>query len=145
VGNGKFLDKTSEVGLNDNSVSMGLAVADYDKNGFLDLFLVRALKSNSLYKNMGNKNNWVAVNLKRNHNFSTVGARVLIDSSLGLQVREVAVGSSYLSQNGDIVYFGLGKDVEIKSGRVVWPGGNVQILDNLMVGSINYINESDDN
>jgi hypothetical protein len=57
----------------------------------------------------------------------------------------VAVGTSYLSQNGDIVYFGLGKDVEIKSGRVVWPGGNVQILDNLMVGSINYINESDDN
>ncbi|HEX7317632.1 MAG TPA: CRTAC1 family protein [Pyrinomonadaceae bacterium] len=54
-GNGTFENATDRAGLNDpTSKALGVALLDYDDNGFLDLFVANDTEPNKLYKNNGN-------------------------------------------------------------------------------------------
>jgi hypothetical protein len=50
--NGTFTDVTEQAGLAGNGYSMGVAAADYDNDGLVDLF-VTGLNQNTLYRNCG--------------------------------------------------------------------------------------------
>jgi hypothetical protein len=52
-GNGMFTDVTEKAGVRGGGFGMGVAVADYDNDGFSDLY-VTALGGNTLYHNNGN-------------------------------------------------------------------------------------------
>ncbi len=52
-GNGRFADVTAEAGLAGSGYSIGVAAADYDNDGNVDLF-VTGVKENHLYRNLGN-------------------------------------------------------------------------------------------
>src|ERR1700709_1028536 len=52
-GNGKFTDVTESAGLAGSGFDIGVAVADYDKDGFPDI-LVAGVHRNTLYHNHGN-------------------------------------------------------------------------------------------
>jgi hypothetical protein len=52
-GNLKFTDVTAEAGVAGRGYSMGAAVADFDNDGFVDLF-VAGVNRNLLYRNLGN-------------------------------------------------------------------------------------------
>ena len=55
LGNGKFEDVTEKAGLADpNSKSLGVAVLDYNNDGWPDLFVSNDTQSNKLYRNLGN-------------------------------------------------------------------------------------------
>ncbi len=49
---GKFTDVTEKAGLGGEGYSMGVAAADYDNDGWVDLF-VTGVRSNTLYRNRG--------------------------------------------------------------------------------------------
>jgi enediyne biosynthesis protein E4 len=52
---GKFEDVTEKAGVSDpTSKSLGVATFDYDKDGWLDLFVANDTQPNKLYKNNGN-------------------------------------------------------------------------------------------
>jgi hypothetical protein len=53
-GNGTFTDVTSEAGLMTPTNSTSAAWADYDNDGFLDLFICCQQQPSRLYRNMGN-------------------------------------------------------------------------------------------
>lgn len=53
LGNGRFADVTLEAGLGDGEFSQGVAVGDYDGDGYPDLYLANA-GPNRLYHNNGN-------------------------------------------------------------------------------------------
>jgi len=54
-GNGSFENVTDRAGLNDpTSKALGVALLDYDDDGFLDLFVANDTEPNKLYKNNGN-------------------------------------------------------------------------------------------
>ncbi len=53
LGNGQFADVTEEAGLGDGEFSQGVAVGDYDGDGYPDLYLANA-GPNRLYHNNGN-------------------------------------------------------------------------------------------
>ena len=50
---GRFVDVTAEAAVGDTSWSMGCAVADYDNDGYVDLY-VSNYGRNTLYRNLGN-------------------------------------------------------------------------------------------
>ncbi len=50
--NGTFTDATSRAGLSGTGYSMGVAAADYDNDGWTDLF-VTGVRANALYRNRG--------------------------------------------------------------------------------------------
>jgi len=54
-GNGSFENVTQRAGLNDpTSKSLGVALLDYNSDGWLDLFIANDTEPNKLYKNNGN-------------------------------------------------------------------------------------------
>jgi enediyne biosynthesis protein E4 len=55
LGGGKFEDVTEKAGLADpNSKSLGVAVLDYNSDGWPDLFVANDTQPNKLYRNLGN-------------------------------------------------------------------------------------------
>jgi thioredoxin-like negative regulator of GroEL len=52
LGNGRFVDVTMEAGLRENGFGQGVAVGDYNNDGFPDVF-VGNLGTNRLYRNQG--------------------------------------------------------------------------------------------
>ena len=55
--------------------------------------------------------------------------------------RFVLAGSSYLSSSDPRVLFGLGNESSLKSLKIYWPSGAVQVLANLPAGSYVKIDE----
>lgn len=56
LGNGKFADVTKAAGMyNPNGRAMGVGAADYDGDGFMDIYVANDHMVNSLYHNLGGK------------------------------------------------------------------------------------------
>jgi hypothetical protein len=53
-GNGKFTDVTARSGITRRGWGMGVCVADYDNDGFDDVYVTSAVGGNALYRNGGN-------------------------------------------------------------------------------------------
>ena len=62
-GAGKFRDVSAITGTDHTGVARGLAVADYDGDGFLDLLVANLDQPPVLLRNSGNDNHWLAVQL----------------------------------------------------------------------------------
>ena len=55
--------------------------------------------------------------------FSTVGARVTLESSAGLHAGRIVTGDSYSAQHAATVHFGLGQLTEVEAINVQWANG----------------------
>ena len=129
-GDGTFSDVTALAGFDHSGVGRGSAVADYDNDGDMDIYLVNADGPNVLYRNeIGNRNNWIKLRLTGEaSNARGVGARVRLDTSEWSQIAEVKAGTGYLSANDPELLFGLGDLEEAATIVVQWPSGAVQTI-----------------
>lgn len=105
----------------------GVAVADIDLDGDIDVFLTSPRGSNVLLVNDSAAAGWLRVDLGRAG--AQVGTRVEITAAGRRQVRGFAVASSIGTQHGDLLHFGLGPappdSVEVS---IDWPSGVRQRL-----------------
>jgi len=133
-GDGTFARVTTGSLANDAAIGDGCAWGDYNKDGFLDLFVSNLNgENNLLYRNNGNSNRWLVVEcVGRVSNRAAIGAKVRIQSSTPgttrWQMREISGGSGYASQNSLCAQFGLGDATNVAVIRVEWPSGIVQEL-----------------
>jgi len=130
-GGGAFDQKAlSDTNL-ENSFSTGLAAADYDNDGRMDLLVmcidyegspeIGVLSQAVLLRNTGASGNYLTVKLVgTTSNRDGIGAIVKV----GGQVREVKSGSSTLSVEQLWPHFGLGSQTGIVLVQVMWPSGN---------------------
>ena len=103
----------------------GLAAADYDNDGDLDLAVASIGGSLELYRNDGAKGNWLEVALRK----PTPGAVVTVILPDGRRlVREMRAGSSYLSSEDPRLNFGLGAADRVRKIVVRYPGGRTTRL-----------------
>ena len=129
-GNAKFLDVAAEVGggFAQAKVGRGLAVADFDRDGDLDLLLTTNNGPAYLYRNdqlAGNRSIRLhLVGTKSNRD--AIGATVRLYSNGQIQSRQVRSGSSYLSQSELPVTFGVGHQDEIERIVIDWPSGRTE-------------------
>jgi hypothetical protein len=145
VGRGRFADRTASLGpdLQTPKVSRGLAAADYDADGDLDLAVSRCNQEASLYRNDGgSRQRWIQLDLRSaGPNRFAVGARVEVRAGERRQAEEVRAGNSYLSQGDRILHFGLGEAERAEEVRVRWPSGRLQTLGPLEAGRIHRLVE----
>jgi len=137
-GNAKFLEVASELGggFAQSKVGRGLAIADFDRDGDLDLLLTTNNGPAYLYRNdqsAGNRSIRLhLVGTKSNRD--AIGATVHLYSNGQVQSRLVRSGSSYLSQSELPLTFGVGHQDEIERIVVDWPSGKTEEYPKLKSG-----------
>jgi hypothetical protein len=121
----------------DTESSSGVAWADYDRDGDLDLFVTSGEgQNNVLYRNNGNGNNWINIRCVGTvSNKSAIGAKIRLKATTGLdpiwQMREISSQTGRNGQNSLNAHFGLGDASIIDSIRIEWPSGLIRSLTNV--------------
>ncbi|MFT5192801.1 MAG: tetratricopeptide (TPR) repeat protein [Verrucomicrobiales bacterium] len=117
----------SGLGLEDDG--RALAVADWDRDGDLDLWVSNrtAPRVRFMRNDYGNQFPAVAFLLEgdpaKNCTRDAIGAVVTLKLKGGQQmVRQLTAGAGFLSQSSKWLHFGLGKSAEIFEATVLWPG-----------------------
>ena len=137
-GKGNFRDVAADAGGNFDQpkVGRGLAYADFDRDGDLDLLLTTNNGPAYLYRNdqlAGNRSiRFRLVGTKSNRD--AIGAVVRVYAGGITQSRMVKGGSSYLSQSELPVTFGLEKRDRIDRVVIDWPNGGTEEYKNLAAG-----------
>jgi hypothetical protein len=145
-GNAKFLEVASQLGGNfaQSKVGRGLAVADFDRDGDLDLLLTTNNGPAYLYRNdqlAGNRSIRLHL-IGTKSNRDAIGATVRLHSNGQVQSRQVRSGSSYLSQSELPLTFGVGKQDEIEKITIDWPSGRTEEYPKLKSGKSYQLTES---
>jgi hypothetical protein len=136
-GDGTFTRVTNSVVATDSADHISGAWADYNNDGFQDLFVTELNTiNNRLFHNNGNSNNWLTIRCEgRLSNRSAIGAKVrtkaTINGNVLWQLREISGGGGLGSQNDLRAGFGLGDATNAELVRVEWPSGLVQQLTNV--------------
>ena len=135
-GNGTFRDVASEAGggFDQPKVGRGLAYADFDRDGDLDILMTTNNGPAFLFRNDQLAANrsicFRLVGTKSNRD--AIGATVRIFHDGLSQSRMVKGGSSYLSQSELPVMFGLGKRDRVDRAVIEWPSGRTEEYKNLV-------------
>jgi hypothetical protein len=110
--------------------TLGVAYADYDNDGWVDIVVGNHDEAYYLYHNEGarlSKNNRTTIILKGTQN---IGARVILTANSLQQMQDLQAGSSLGAGNANELYFGLG-NAEHFSLVVIWPDGKEQNFEQL--------------
>ena len=129
----------------------GVSFADFDRDGDLDIHAVMggayegSVYQNALFENPGGwKNHWVGLSLQgTDTNRLALGARIKIVLESGFVVhRTVSSGGSFGGNPFDQM-IGLGKNGNIKTINIFWPGsGTTQTFSGVNINARYLVNEN---
>jgi hypothetical protein len=110
------------------NVARGLAWADYDQDGGVDLLVTTIGDRARLFRNVApDRGHWLQVRaVDPRAKRDAYGAQVQLKSSGGEQVRLINPAVSYLSSSAPTAHFGLGKDDRYEAVVVTWPDGRTE-------------------
>jgi len=135
-GNGQFLAVPTAAGAEGPEVGSGgtPSVADFNGDGFLDLFLENGRGNGSgilgpytLLRNVGNSNGWLRIQLKGIYSSrDAIGAVAELWTGGKKLVRIDDGGQNRYSQSQRVLHFGLGSAEQADSLILRWPSGIIQ-------------------
>ncbi|MCY4530301.1 MAG: CRTAC1 family protein [Chloroflexi bacterium] len=113
----------------------GIATADYDHDGYLDIVVVTAKSQGVggvpiLLRNRGGDNSWITVRLAGTEsNRDGVGARVTVTAGDLSYLKETRSGFAFLSTGSPWPTFGLGGHDGPVDVEVEWPSGLTEVFE----------------
>ena len=137
-----FEDVSEDWGLDEESVSSGVAIGDLDNDGDLDLLVLNFEEAPFVYKNV-TSNKGVSVRLQgEKSNKSGVGASLTLEREDGSKDhRYVSLSRGFFSSSGAEEVFSTAGGV--KSLNVIWPSGRQQKVKNFPQSGTITVNEAD--
>jgi hypothetical protein len=147
-GSGRFIEVTnvSGNGFSTPYAGRGVAFADFDNDGNMDLVVANNGDPPVLLHNAGGTGNhftnFKLVGTKSNRD--AMGARIKLRAGGISQIREIAGGGSYLSQSDLRAHFGLGQNTSAESVEVWWPSGLRQTFRDVAADKFYLIEEGKD-
>ena len=134
---GTFSEVSGAVGLDFPEDGRAFALADYDHDGRLEVFLKNrnGPQLRILHNEMETAGESLAFRLSgRKSNRDGIGATITVETDKGCQVKFLQAGSGFLSQHTKELHFGLGKVPGHVRATVRWPSGSVQRFEDLPLG-----------
>jgi hypothetical protein len=132
---GSFADVSLNSGASGPNRTLGVATADYNRDGWVDLLIGNFAGDYQLFENQSNRtNHWLSVDLVGGGpvNRDGIGTRVFVETAEGLtRMQELISGSGLGAGNELVLHFGLGEHEMITKLMVVWPDGLEQSFDNV--------------
>lgn len=128
------------------SFAQGCASADYNNDGYLDIYVVNAFNSgngrNYFYKNNGGSNNYFQLTcIGTSSNRAAIGAKIwakaIINGNPVWQLRHITGSPTGNRAQSDLrVHFGLGNAEIIDSLVIEWPLGLTEVYTNVNINQI---------
>ena len=141
--------KFDEVGLDSGpgfavkKVSRGLATADYDNDGDLEILVTNMNDSPDLIRHARKdpRHSILVKTIGTRSNRDGIGAKVTVAAGGLTEYDEVRSGGSYLSSSDLRLHFGLGEARKIDRLEVRWPSGQTDLMTNLPADRIFVVKE----
>jgi hypothetical protein len=132
VGKGRFLDVTNSQGPEFRAprIGRGVAVGDYDNDGWQDFLVNNNGEDAQLFRNEGaslpatKNHHWVAIQLVgTKSNRDAIGAQLKLIAGDLTSYDQTKGGMSYCSAQDPRIFFGLAAHKQIDSLEIRWPSG----------------------
>jgi hypothetical protein len=119
------------------------AVADFDRDGRLDLITNNFNDYPYYYRNHLPRKNYVAFRLHgTKSNRDAIGAVVHLYAGKDVMTRQVNPAGGYLSQSSKTLHFGLGNRSKIDRLEIRWPSGIKQVISGPAINQWHEIREA---
>jgi hypothetical protein len=128
-GDGQFFDMSSTggPGITAKHASRGLAVADFDNDGSMEIVVVNLFEPPSLLKNFAPRGNSLLIRAMTATGRDAVGARITVTAGGRKRIGEVRSGGYHISQGDFRVHFGLGKETKAEVS-IRWQQGKLETV-----------------
>lgn len=135
------MEISQESGLRDQGAGKGLLTIDHDRDGDLDILIINNQARPVFYVNtIGQKNNWLQVEVKTKEGRDALGAvvQLKLDQPDQTYTAHLGTGHLFLAQSQTMAHFGLGKgNRTIQSLRVFFPQtGQEKILQDVTANQV---------
>ncbi len=148
----QFVDVASQVGITELTNSRGVAAADFENRGRLDLIVTHQFAQPTFYRNVSTaaenaQNSWIGFTLESRDpkcNREALGSRVELiatknDGSTVTQAQETQAASGFSSQSDKRLHFGLGSNVKNVSAKVTWCLDQQETYSDLKINTYNAL------
>jgi len=136
-----FDNKSNEWGFEIKDISLGMALADFNNDGYMDLVINRMNDPAIIYRNKTNAPR-IAVRLNgKSPNTSGIGAKITLEGGPVKQQKQMRSGGNYNSSSQEQVVFAADKGNRNHRIIVEWPGGSISRIDGVTANRIYEIDE----
>ncbi len=130
-----FVDVGQQVGWTKAGNSRGVALVDLDNDGDLDVLITHQFAPLSIYRNEGNANSWLGLQLEgngKNCNRDALGSKIVVTYPQGrtsaVQIREITASNGLSAQGDRRILFGLAGFQGTVTVKIHWCGNQATQL-----------------